>query len=305
MTSDVAPSEQRPAHRWLALDAAAALTGSFLGLAYISGRLYLSAYYGVFGVSVTDLALSVQDLMFSSLTALFGSLFSLSLLVAATPMLLGLYEQRRRSFLTREASALDDASSLAVEIDSIRGEAQAPVSDFALLERARRQIARWVTRQSGSWVLVPLVSLPIVYLMHWDVGGHVSAAFATASFAVALVTTWLLAWFYVRVILRGRRSWIEVSAGVVLFVHLVLSAPWMLGALDGLERRYATPFGSSNVVSVTTAYALPGSRPTSAGFESDPMLLLGQNGTFVILWSRELSEPMYVQADSVLLLTGQ
>ncbi|MGB2693683.1 MAG: hypothetical protein WBD55_00685 [Dehalococcoidia bacterium] len=67
------------------LGALSAASGLFLLASYVAGRIYLQSYYGVFGVSLSDLDVSLQDIMFAS----WRSLLPAFLAVAGTIWLIG------------------------------------------------------------------------------------------------------------------------------------------------------------------------------------------------------------------------
>ncbi len=68
-----------------AVEAMAALSGLFLVLTYVSGRIYLQTYYSVFHTELSELDFSVQDIMFESMWSLLGPALSAVGLLAFQP----------------------------------------------------------------------------------------------------------------------------------------------------------------------------------------------------------------------------
>jgi hypothetical protein len=74
------------------LEGVAALSGIFLVVAYVSGRIYLSAYYAAFHVEIAQLGLSVQDVMFGSITSLASPILTVAFLIITNAWLRRFYQ---------------------------------------------------------------------------------------------------------------------------------------------------------------------------------------------------------------------
>ena len=73
------------------IELVAGVSGAFLFVAYVAGRLYLQAYFGVFNAEVRDLGYSVQDVMFLSWQTLLPAILVAFLFAAGSPWLRSLY----------------------------------------------------------------------------------------------------------------------------------------------------------------------------------------------------------------------
>jgi len=90
-----------------------ASSGLFLVLAYVSGRLYMQAFYGEFDVNLNELNLSVQDVMFSSWEALLPVVLIFLALICALPWYL--------SYMTDSIAKVQSVGTL---IDGLQAKVQ-------------------------------------------------------------------------------------------------------------------------------------------------------------------------------------
>lgn len=105
----------------------AGVSGVFLFVAYITGRLYLEAYFGVFGADLRDLGYSIEDVMFQSWRTLLPAFFSALLFAAVSPWF--------RSLQSQLDAASEDVSSLGDLLDEITGRRDALEERFSELKK--------------------------------------------------------------------------------------------------------------------------------------------------------------------------
>jgi hypothetical protein len=266
-----------------AIETTAAAFGLILIIAYISGRIYLSAYLTAFHIDFSDLGLSLQDVSFSSWHTLLYPLNS------AVALLVGYAVAQRIPRATHPLRGrLEDIQKRMQE----EGESPEVSRDLAALDEditAEEHKMSWeVARAIGMMFLVAPATYLALYFPLASAEGAKAAYFGAAAYSLIGLGIWLgLALGAVATfVIRTRVA--LISALAVYLLALTFAFPVVQGRLRGLEDYNARERGSS-----LSEIVLVAKKPLredwvgndSGDFISPSYRLLSRNEHYWVVWN--------------------
>lgn len=263
-----------------ALEFIAGVSGIFLFVAYISGRIYLQAYYNVFHVPLQDLDLSIQDVMFASWRSLLPAGLTALVFAALTPWL--------RSVEEREQRVRADMQTLSRFLDEVKLRYDARGEKIAELKNRIeagedseefREELRALEAESDDLEkeIAALVELTQSVSTAEEARGAVERAFDLLGVIPRPLALLIFATI--------------VMAGPVLFALLSLDQGWKTALLDGGE------FGSVAVGLAVAAVVLPALLLAKQQMSPPLMLGIGLLLIYTILLLPLLSGSLTAHAD--------
>ena len=282
-----------------ALEYVAALSAIFLFVSYLAGRIYLQAFYGVFHTQLTDLDLSVQDIMFQSWRSFLEPVLAALMVAGFLPWLRRLaaiqrwveHMERRIEELQRRLRVEGETAGLASEIEQIEKEvddisSQLPAASVRHFVETHRFLFM-PFRLPGPYFLLCLTALAavITLLAEWWLGGPKSAAIDSGMAMLRVAAGCGVIWLLIQSV-QGIWSIRESAVGVVLLVSLIAAIPLARGIGTAYSIRLDNEPGRGlpEITLVADRPIAPSWRPDGLEYLSPPLRWIGQNSTYIVAW---------------------
>jgi hypothetical protein len=270
------------------IESTAAASGLILLIAYVSGRVYLSAYYTAFHIDFSDLGLSVQDVAFSSWHTFIYPLNAAVVTLFAYPVAERLRQGTPHPLRVR-LSAIEARLRVEGATASLTDEFATLDKDIAIAEAGMRgDVVRWIIYSLFAAIAGGGITYPLIAARE----GRAAAPFGAAALTSLGLGLWVAFALGSAAIFIFRTRAALVSALALYLVAITFVFPVVAGRLRGIEDSRASDGGALSTITLVSGHALGPDWTAQADgeFLSPSYRLLSRTNDYWIVWNPSKSD---------------